>query len=272
LKKWPTSISPKPVIIAVYIVVIYVGQIGYCILLVLAKKPETKSTLIRGVGLVLVFANWLMALWAVSWVLQWFLLATILQGLLLLLLIYSNIALLIYHVPSRSRPFDTALIHAPMRFFLILPLYLVFPISLFVTLGLTYPPGSERYTRDIWPGFGVALGTNLVGLAVIMFRRDIVWCVAATWICVSIWTQRPKAVPISVIAILFTALHPLGLIASYIYTTFIKGDERTGRIALPPDDEHYQPNHVNAAHTDNQQRQGGQTGPREIDPEAVWES
>jgi hypothetical protein len=173
-----------------------------------------------------VFANWVMALWAICWVLQWFLASTILQGILLLLLLYSNIALLIYHVPSSSRPFDTALIHAPMRFFLILPMYLLFPISLLcvlssfhnlnvpncpttifenvvsVTLGLTYKPSNfgppTGSTKDIWPGFGVVLGTNLLGLFVVMFRRDIVWCVAATWICVSIWTQRPKAVPINV--------------------------------------------------------------------------
>lgn len=45
-KLWPTSISPKPALIAVYVAVIYVGQIGYCLLLVLAKKPETKVSLL----------------------------------------------------------------------------------------------------------------------------------------------------------------------------------------------------------------------------------
>ena len=61
---------------------------------------------------------------------KWFLFATILQGLLLLLLLYSNIALLIYHPPDSSRPLDTALIHAPLRFFLILPLSILFPLCL----------------------------------------------------------------------------------------------------------------------------------------------
>jgi hypothetical protein len=40
----PTAISPKFVFIAVYVLAIYVGQIGYCVLLVLASKPETKVT------------------------------------------------------------------------------------------------------------------------------------------------------------------------------------------------------------------------------------
>jgi hypothetical protein len=91
-----------------------------------------------------------MALWAIAWVrispsstinlfilfqvMQLFLLATILQGLLLLLLLYSNITLLIYHPPDSSRPLDTALIHAPLRFFLILPLSILFPLSLLLVL------------------------------------------------------------------------------------------------------------------------------------------
>src|SRR5882757_1212047 len=61
---------------------------------------------------------------------RWFLFATILQGLLLLFLLYSNIALLIYHPPDSSRPIDTALIHAPLRFFLILPLSILLPLCL----------------------------------------------------------------------------------------------------------------------------------------------
>ena len=85
IKSHPTSISPSPSLIAAYVVAIFLGQIGYCILLVIARKPETKvssalpastwsilsilqTTLVKAVGLSLVFANWLMALWAISWV------------------------------------------------------------------------------------------------------------------------------------------------------------------------------------------------------------
>jgi hypothetical protein len=56
--------------------------------------------------------------------------ATILQGILVLLLVYANIVLLAYHSPTWERPFDMGLIHAPVRFFLILPLSVLFPISL----------------------------------------------------------------------------------------------------------------------------------------------
>lgn len=72
-----------------------------------------------------------------------------------------------------------------------------------VTLGLSFhptPPGSPR-DYSSWhamPGFGVLLGTNLLGLAVVIIRGDIVWCVAATWVAVSIWTANPKPAPVYV--------------------------------------------------------------------------
>lgn len=45
-KLYPASIAPQPSMIAIYLVMIYLGQIGYCVLLVLARKPETKVPLI----------------------------------------------------------------------------------------------------------------------------------------------------------------------------------------------------------------------------------
>jgi hypothetical protein len=39
----PASISPSPRVIAAYILAIYLGQVGYCVLLVLARKSETKA-------------------------------------------------------------------------------------------------------------------------------------------------------------------------------------------------------------------------------------
>ncbi|KAG1741257.1 hypothetical protein EDB19DRAFT_1704993 [Suillus lakei] len=257
IESHPTSISPSPSLIAAYVVAIFLGQIGYCTLLVIARKPETKTTLVRGVGLSLVFANWLMALWAVSWVLEFFLLSTILLGFLVLCLLYSNIALLTYHPPTSSRPLDMALIHAPLRFFLILPLSLLFPYSLFITLGLFYSPGHpEHYGRFAWPGFGVTFGANIIGLVVILMRCDIVWAVAATWICASIWSARPKPAPVYITVILFTVLHPLALFGTLLYRRLTK---REGRIALPTDEEH---------DTGSSNRRG----PREVDAEALWGS
>ena len=63
---------------------------------------------------------------------------------------------------------------------------------------MSHNPNHESYNSYLWSGFAVVFGTNFVGALVVLMRRDIVWCVAATWICVSIWMQRPKPVPIYV--------------------------------------------------------------------------
>jgi hypothetical protein len=248
----PTSISPRPFVIAVYVCVIYAGQIGYCILLVLARKQETKNTLVKGVGLSLVFANWVMAGWAIAWVLKGFLASTVLLGILVALLLFSNISLLIYHAPTSARPFDAALIHAPLRFFLVLPLSLMFPYSLFVTLGRIYDPAEGG---PHWAGFCVVLGINLLGLLVVIVRRDIVYAVAATWICISVFTARPKPAPVYITEILFTVLHPLALLASCLWF-WLHERRREGRIALGGEE---------GERGDHEGR-----GPREVDTDGVW--
>ena len=85
-----------------------------------------------------------------------------------------------------------------------------------VTLGKTWSPGEpQHYDRGQWSGLAVVLSVNLfgaslhtmcgmapielvLGLLVVAFRRDIVWCVAATWICASIWSLSPKPYPVFV--------------------------------------------------------------------------
>ncbi|KAI0336773.1 hypothetical protein GY45DRAFT_1315420 [Cubamyces sp. BRFM 1775] len=259
-KLYPSSISPKPSMIAVFIVAIYIGQVGYCILLVFSRKPETKRALIKGCGFPLMLANWVMAFWAIAWILQAFLLSTICLGILLVLLLYANVVLLIYHAPTGKRPLDIAFIHAPLRGFLLFPLGVMFPYSLFVTLGLTWSPGEpQHYDRGQWAGFAVMLGVNFVGLLVILLRRDIVWCAAATWICASLWSEKPKPYPVSFVVVMFTFLHPAALIASTLWA-WLRGRRRgTGPIALPPDGQ--------------DPVQGGPAGERparEVDTEALW--
>lgn len=242
IRLYPTSISFHPGLVAVYVMMIYVAQVGYCLLLVFARKAETKKAQVKAVGISLVLANWTMAFWAIAWVMRFFLASTILLGILVVLLAYSNVVLLVYHTPTTDRPIDMMLIHAPLRFFFVLPLSLMFPYSLFITLGLTYSPGHpEHYDRYAWPGFAVVFSANLLGLAVIAIGRDITWAVAATWICISEWTARPKPMPVYATTILFTVLHPLTLLATMLYHIFFKR-RLSGPIALPADDDdHHRP-------------------------------
>ncbi|KAJ6485913.1 hypothetical protein C8R45DRAFT_998377 [Mycena sanguinolenta] len=275
-KIFRTSLTPSFPVISVYIAAMYLGQIGFCVLLVLARKAETKKTLTKGVGTWIVFANWVMALWAVAWVFKWFLTATILQGILLILLLFCNISLLTYHAPTTKRPLDMALIHAPLRFFFVLQFALMFPLALFVYLGLTYTPVYDGtpidYEKYAWPGFGVVFGTNLVSLLVVVLRRDIVWCVAATWICVSIWTLRPKPQAVYITALIFTIVHPLGLAAGYIHAYFYsRSAVENGDVALPGD-EHPGLRTAQPSTEPRPTPRDAEGRAREFDAEAVWGS
>jgi len=232
-----TALSPHPPVLGAYVAVLFLGQIGYCVLLILASKRETKHALIKGIGMSLVAANFVMALWAVCWVLQWFLVASILQGVMLLLLAYSVIVLYIYHTATPARPLDTAFMHAPIRFFLVLTMLLMFPYCLFVALNLTHEPtGPEHW--HAWAAFGVVIGTNVLSLLVEVLQRDLVWCVAATWICVSMWMERPKPVRVYATTIAFTAIHPIALLSSIAYAYYVKRSVNQGGVALPRDDAH----------------------------------
>jgi hypothetical protein len=73
-----------------------------------------------------------------------------------------------------------------------------------ITLHLGYHPSEPgnppiHYSAwHAWSGFAVVMSTNLVALLVIIVRRDIVWCVAATWLCISLWLETPKPAPVYV--------------------------------------------------------------------------
>ncbi|GJE93391.1 hypothetical protein PsYK624_095500 [Phanerochaete sordida] len=253
---YPAVIAPEPSMVAIYLVAIYLGQIGYCVLLVLARKRETKDALVKGVGLPLVFANWVMAAWAIAWLFQAFLVAVVLQGILLVLLIYANVVLLVYHAPTAERPVDIALIHAPMRAFMILPLGVMFAYNLFITLGMTWSPGEpQHYGKHQWTGLGVMLGVNVISLIIVVLRRDIVWCVAACWIDASIWIFKPKPFPVFITTVVFTIVLPLALVASALWVK-MRGGRREGAIRLPEEEA--------------EERGGAQRGPREVDAEALW--
>ena len=159
-----------------------------------------KRTLVKGVGLPLVFANWLMAGWAIAWVgsfvnHKYFLISDAPIALPSIPPFHNSpchtpsFADLCQHCVDRlssahwgkvcpiwfslifmkliffiHRPLDTILIHAPVRAFMILPLGVLVPYSLFVTLGWTWSPGEpQHYARHQWAGLGIMLGVNLLG-------------------------------------------------------------------------------------------------------------
>jgi hypothetical protein len=60
-------------------------------------------------------------------------------------------------------------------------------------------PGTpQSFDRHPWEGFAVVFGTNILGLFIVVFRRDVVWTVGATWINAAIFTRRPKTLAVNV--------------------------------------------------------------------------
>ena len=105
---------------------------------------------------------------------------------------------------------------------------------------------------------------NLIGLAVIVVRKDIVWCIAAVWIDIALWSAKPKPSPVFFVAIAFTVVHPVALIFAASWKQ-LRGKEE-GRIRLPPDDDAAGGGHP----PERQQQQGGTRPPREVDTQALW--
>jgi hypothetical protein len=244
-------------VVEAYVGMVWAGEIAYCagLATVLGRREETKRAAVKGVGLWLISANLVLALWAIAWVTQHFLLSTFLQSLLLLLLLFSNLSLLIYHLPPTTitHPLNSLLIHAPLRFFLLLPLHVLLPVCLFLSLNYSYPPTPSGPPKDSaqWhatPAFLILLSTHILSLLIILRRRDIVWCVGATWAAVAIWTSRPKPASIYITSLIFTLLHPLGLVTSSVYHFFQRRSKRNREVFLSPDAEGGQPGLYNHPH------------------------
>ncbi|OBZ76720.1 hypothetical protein A0H81_03220 [Grifola frondosa] len=125
--------------------------------------------------------------WTIAWVLQVFLVSTVL-GILLVL--------------SAVRKYCSTCLSSANECPQLLQPIQHCTHTLFIILDLTWSPGEpQHYARGQRAGFGVMFGVILLGLLVIVLRRDIIWCVAASWICVSMWSLHPKPFPVFVNAL-----------------------------------------------------------------------
>jgi hypothetical protein len=72
------------------------------------------------------------------------------------------------------------------------------------------------------------------------------------------------------VAIIFTVVQPLGLIASTIYSVFYKGKNDEGHVALSGDDEHPGLYGNNRDQNQAQNDQENVRGPRQVNEGEVW--
>ncbi|KAG8906784.1 hypothetical protein FRB99_006161 [Tulasnella sp. 403] len=235
-KAFPTAVTPHAVMMAMLWMIIFALQILYCVMLVIGRKHETRETLAYGVGLRLVFANWLMVAWSILFTLKFWLPATIILSFLFVLLLWVNLSL-IWYPTSSARPLDFISIHAPMRLFLLIVFLSSLPQSIFISLDWIYSADHpERdYDKRTWEAVGFVLGTNFLGLIWVVVMRDWIWAAGGVWTMVALMSKRPKAAVLFGMTILVAVLYPLSFIVAMAWHR-LRQKDREGVIALPPDD------------------------------------
>ncbi|KAG8868778.1 hypothetical protein FRB97_001934 [Tulasnella sp. 331] len=233
---FPTTVTPNMGMMSVIWMAIFVGQIGYCILLVLSRMHQTKELLAYGVGLRLVFVNWIMIIWSILFTLKFWTPAAVVLGVLVLFVMWINVSLLWYPTHA-NHPLDTLFIHVPMRLFLLLFLLSVLPQNIFIALDWVYSPDHpERdYDNRSTEGFITVIIVHILGLVWVLVRRDLFWTVGGVYVCFATMGKRPKPTMIYAALITFAILYPLFWIAATTYHR-ISERAREGQIALPADD------------------------------------
>ncbi|GHJ90411.1 hypothetical protein NliqN6_6813 [Naganishia liquefaciens] len=233
-KMYPTLLSPNPIMIGIFWILLYSLQIGLCLILVLARKDETKATLVHGVGLRFAIANWLQAGWAVAWTLKWFKVSEIIILLNVINLASTQITLL-SHRQSKRRPLDSIFIHAPMTMFFVILFGIDWLHNGFIALNwLSLMDQSNPY-QHWWKAVLALFGVNLLLAVWIVVRLDVYACLAAEWILLSVLLSRqtkPTAETVTIVILL--VVHPVALIGALAWA---KTKEREGRIRLEEEAE-----------------------------------
>jgi len=279
-----TILTPRASLIGAYWLLLYVLQIGYCVILAVARKVETRDTIIHAVGIRFVLANLCMGLWTLFFSLRYFLVSEIFLLLALVLLISVWALLLVYPPSIRKRPMDTFFIHAPMRMFLVILLNVdVWQNGLLAFRWYKYigeePFSPDRpgkwegeHSKHSWIAFGVIMAVGLINAFIVFIGRDVVWAVSSIFLYIALLIKGPKPAQIFIPLVLLAVLQLVSLIASTLYYRYKAN--RAGEIRLPADEEDAtpiaRPNGV-SHHTDSFVVQGGKPiqkqQPREIGEE-----
>jgi len=217
-KAFPTAVTPHTVMMSIIWFAIFVGQVGYCVLLVLGRTHRTKDLLVNGVGLRLVFINWIMVIWSILFTLKSWLPSAITLGILFLLTLWVNISLLWYPT-SPTHPIDTLFVHVPLRLFMLVLLLSTLPQNIFIALNWVYSPDHpERdYDHRATEAFVTIIITNVLGLIWVLLRGDFFWTAGGAYTMIALMSKRPKPTIVFAILMTFTVLYPLSWLAAMTY-------------------------------------------------------
>ncbi|KAF9518761.1 hypothetical protein BS47DRAFT_1325078 [Hydnum rufescens UP504] len=238
-----TPFNPNPTALALYWLVTFVLLISYCLLLIVANKPEKQEMMVYGVGLCLVFVQCFMALNIVAFTLKFFIASLVFTSLSLLFLVWIHLSLYMYP-PHHSRPVEFILIHTPIRLLIVVTFLQELPQLLFIVLGWTYHASKpDDHQKHAWQAVAFIVAFNMAGVLEVALRGDFVWAFAGTWIIIGQLIARPKPAPVFAADLIFTIVYPVLYVTLFVWRHLSGG----GRIALPIDEEEAEISRARAA-------------------------
>jgi len=253
-------LTPSSSFLLSYWALVFLLQVGYCILIVVSRKQETKKLVLNGVGLRLALVNFGLALWSVFWVLdkRWSFLAgeVILAINAFLLIITVGILNFKFH-PDIKHPLDWLFVHVPIKLFLVVLLQIDLWQQLGIIVGWDIPSGPKADSAGpgLWPSFGIITGIGGLLPALWIFGTvDFTWAAAGIFLHFALLFRggnghpnlshrRPEIIAAVVLAI---AMQAVALFAGVAWTRLQKRQE--GQIALPITEEDQRRHHYGQAH------------------------
>ncbi|KAK0554513.1 hypothetical protein OC846_002085 [Tilletia horrida] len=247
-QRHPNYFTPASSFLLTFWAIIFLLQVGYCILITVSRKQETKKLIINGVGLRLAIANFGLALWAIFWVIDqhWgFVVGEVILAINAVLLLLTMALLSFKYHPDYKHPLDWIFVHVPVKLFLVVLLQIDLWQQLSIIVGWDLRSNkTDSAGPGLWPSFGLITGVGgLLPALWIFATADFTWAVAGIFLHLSILFRggnghpnlshrRPEIVAAVVLAI---AMQGVALFSGIAWTRLQKRQE--GQIALPITEE-----------------------------------
>ncbi|KAK0526843.1 hypothetical protein OC842_005051 [Tilletia horrida] len=245
-------LTPASSFLLPYWALIFLLQVGYCILIVVSRKQETKKLILSGVGVRLALANFGLALWAIFWVLDahWSFLAGEVILALMAVVLTATIGILNFKFhPDVKHPLDWLFVHVPLKLFLVVLLQVDLwqQLAIILRWDLNLGPGSGKTDGagpGLWQSFGIITGIGGLLPALWIFGTvDFTWAAAGIFLHLAILFRggnghpnlshrRPEIIAAVILAI---AMQAVALFSGIAWTRLQKRQE--GQIALPTTEE-----------------------------------
>ncbi|PKI84044.1 hypothetical protein MVES_001904 [Malassezia vespertilionis] len=186
-----TYFTPSPKMFFLYLVAMYVSQIGFCSLSIFSPSAHTKRMIVRSTGSRLALENYLLSLWFVLRILDtiWTTaLAFYVLAVIAILAIVNDVKLYFQYPSQWSHPLEMLFVHVPNKLMTVLITHQLFWQQLFMAFGWT----RSQYVDNVQPSLWLAVVvTALMGILVAVwvgFTGDIGVYLATMFLDISVFS------------------------------------------------------------------------------------